>query len=82
MLAPIMLLPLLLTLLTGSLYQIADLNDRGDTFSWLIEVHKGHFGSIHLEVIYPFLNALGLLLLIITGISIWLQTNRRSPRRS
>lgn len=81
-LAPIMLLPLLLTLITGSLYQIADLVDKGDVFNWLIEVHKGHFGNINLEVIYPFLNALGLLLLAVTGISMWLQTNRRTQRRS
>ncbi len=79
--APIMLLPLLLTLLTGSLYQIADLSDQGNTFSWLIELHKGHFGNINLEIIYPFLNALGLLLLIITGIPMWLQSIRQ-PRRS
>lgn len=81
-LAPIMLLPLLLTLITGSLYQIADMVDKGDVFRWLIEVHKGHFGNINLEVIYPFLNALGLLLLAVTGISMWLQTNRRTQRRS
>lgn len=79
-LAPIMLLPLLLTLITGSLYQIADLNDRGDVFNWLIEWHKGHFGNINLEIIYPFLNALGLLVMAITGISMWLQ--RRPQTRS
>lgn len=54
-LAPIMLLPILLTLITGSLYQIADLADKGDSFSWLIEMHKGHFGNINLEIIYPLL---------------------------
>ncbi len=80
--APIMLLPLLLTLITGSLYQIADLSDQGNTFSWLIELHKGHFGNINLEVIYPFLNALGLLVLVITGASMWLQMKRRPPRHS
>lgn len=81
-LAPIMLLPILLTLITGSLYQIADLADKGDSFSWLIEMHKGHFGNINLEIIYPLLNALGLLVLAITGISMWFQTNRRPQRHS
>jgi uncharacterized iron-regulated membrane protein len=81
-LAPIMLLPILLTLITGSIYQIADLADKGDSFGWLIELHKGHFGNINLEIIYPFLNALGLLVLAITGISMWFQTNRRPQRRS
>lgn len=81
-LAPIMLLPLLLTLITGSLYQIADFGDKGDTFDWLLDLHKGNFGSIHLDVIYPFLNALGLLILTITGMSMWLQVARRPQRRS
>lgn len=81
-LAPIMLLPLLLTLITGSLYQLADLFDRGADFSWLIELHKGHFGNINLSIVYPFLNALGLLILIVSGIIMWLQTNRRTQRRT
>lgn len=80
-LAPIMLLPLLLTLITGSLYQIADMVDKGDVFNWLLDLHKGHFGNIDLEIIYPFLNALGLLVLAITGISMWFQT-RRPQRRA
>ena len=79
-LAPVMILPLLLTLITGSLYQMADLGNKGDTFGWLLELHKGNFGSLHLDIIYPFLNALGLLILAITGISMWLQGRRR--RRS
>lgn len=81
-LAPIMLLPLLLTLITGSLYQLADLFDRGADFGWLIELHKGHFGNLNLSIIYPFLNALGLLILVVSGILMWLQTNRRPQRRS
>lgn len=81
-LAPIMLLPILLTLITGSVYQIIDIGGKGGDFIWLLDWHKGHFGSINLEVIYPFLNALGLLTLAITGISIWLQMRRSSRQRS
>lgn len=77
-LAPIMVLPLLLTAITGTIYQIVDLAGKGDTFDWLLDWHKGHFGVLNLEVIYPFLNALGLFILILTGISMWL----RSPRTS
>jgi hypothetical protein len=76
-LAPIMLLPVLLTLVTGMLYQMADLGGKGEDFGWLLNLHKGHFGSLNLEVIYPFLNALGLLTLVITGIIMWLQLRRR-----
>lgn len=45
----------------------------------LLDWHKGHFGKLNLEAIYPFLNALGLLTLAITGISMWLKI--RSPSR-
>ena len=80
--APIMIVPVLLTLITGSIYQIVDLGGKGKDFDWLLDWHKGHFGSLNLEVIYPFLNALGLLTLAITGISMWLQMRRRSPKNS
>lgn len=77
--APVMLLPILLTLITGSVYQILDLSGRGDDFPWLLNWHKGNFGILNLETIYPFLIALGLLTLTITGGQMWLQ--RRRPKR-
>lgn len=70
-LAPIMVLPLLLTLLTGSLFQIAELSGQQNKFRWLLALHKGNFGSLRLEFIYPFLNSFGLLLLATTGILMW-----------
>lgn len=81
-LAPIMILPILVTLITGSLYQIVDLSGKEEKFDWLLDWHKGRFGPLHLETIYPFLNALGLLTLAITGISMWLQMRRPSRRNS
>lgn len=81
-LAPIMILPILLTLITGSLYQIVDLSGKEEKFGWLLDWHKGRFGPLHLEAIYPFLNALGLLTLAITGIWMWLQMRRPSRRNS
>lgn len=80
--APIMILPVLLTLITGSLYQIVDLGEKGKDFDWLLDWHKGHFGSLNLEAVYPFLNALGLLTLAITGISMWVQMRRRPPQKN
>lgn len=79
-LAPIMVLPLLLTLITGMMYQLADLSGKAVDFDWLLDLHKGEFGSLNLEIIYPFLNALGLLTLVITGIMMWLQMNRSRSR--
>jgi hypothetical protein len=75
--APIMVLPLLLTAITGSIYQLTELT--GNEVRWLLAVHKGNFGALKLEVIYPFLNALGLLVLLATGTAMILQA-RRNPR--
>lgn len=46
--APIMVLPVLLTLINGSLYQLVDLGGKGDAFQWLLNIHKGHFGIFNL----------------------------------
>ncbi|MDY6784995.1 MAG: PepSY domain-containing protein [Cyanobacteriota bacterium] len=79
-LAPIMFLPVILTLITGSLFQVAVLTGKSNEFLWLLDWHRGKFGRINLEIIYPFLNAFGVLMLASTGIAIWLQT--RQPKTS
>jgi|AGSF01.1.fsa_nt_gi hypothetical protein len=82
-LAPILLLPLLLTTITGTIYQIVDLAGKEDAFKWLLHWHKGQFGSLNLEVIYPFLNAIGWFILLFTGISMWFHglLLKRNPLR-
>ncbi|MEO0984312.1 MAG: PepSY domain-containing protein [Cyanobacteria bacterium J06639_14] len=80
-LAPAMLFPLLLTLITGMLFQMAIATGNGNTFLWLLDLHRGKFGSINLEMVYPFLNGLGLLGLAITGITMWWRSPN-SRRRS
>lgn len=77
-LAPIMVLPLALTAITGSIFQFFDLAGKEDSVRWLIALHKGHFGFLNLSEIYPFLNALGLLVLVVTGFSMWLQKRSTS----
>ncbi len=77
-LAPIMMLPLLLTLITGVLFQIAAVTENGNDYIWLLELHTGKFGAIDLHKIYPFLNAAGLLTIIISGMTMWF---KRRPRR-
>ena len=79
--APIMVLPLIVTLITGSLFQIASLTGKGSIFLWLLDFHKGKFGAVDLQFIYPFLNAFGLLMLSITGISMWLKTSFKKRER-
>lgn len=81
LLAPIVLLPFMITLLTGSLYQIALMMGNFD-FYWLIEVHKGKYGPLDLSFIYPFLNAFGLLFMVGTGISMWWQGWQNQRRRT
>ncbi|KAI9129960.1 PepSY domain-containing protein [Acaryochloris sp. CCMEE 5410] len=76
--APLMCVPLLLTLLTGVGFQMAAVSGKGDQFLWLLDLHRGKFGRFNLELVYPFLNALGLLVLIITGTLMWLK--QRQPR--
>ena len=70
-LVPFMVLPLLITLTTGTLFQFAVAGDRASDFLWLLELHRGKFGQINLEFIYPVFNALGLLTLIVTGSIMW-----------
>ena len=76
-LAPFMFLPIFLTAITGSLFQVAVITGKSEDFLWLLDLHRGKFGNINLEIIYPFLNALGVLLLAVTGIAMWLQINKK-----
>ncbi|MEL7360326.1 MAG: PepSY domain-containing protein [Cyanobacteria bacterium J06560_6] len=79
-LVPFLLVPLLITLVTGTLFQMAAVSDKANDFLWLLELHRGKFGRINLEWIYPFLNALGLLTMVITGLLMWLRSPTRRKR--
>lgn len=68
---------MLISLTTDSLYQIADLAGRGKNFDWLLDIHKGKFGIVDLSGIYPFLNALGLLIMALAGITLWFKGLRK-----
>ncbi|MEM6255268.1 MAG: PepSY domain-containing protein [Cyanobacteria bacterium P01_D01_bin.156] len=77
-LVPFMVLPLLITLTTGTAFQFAVAANRAQDFFWLLELHRGKFGTINLEFVYPILNAAGLLTLLITGVLMWWKTPRRN----
>ena len=79
-LAPVMFLPVLLTAITGSLFQVAVITGKSSDFLWLLELHRGKFGVINLELIYPFINAFGVLFLAITGIIMWLQVSKKARK--
>lgn len=80
--APIMFLPIFLTAITGSLFQVAVITGKSADYLWLLDLHRGKFGSINLELIYPLINAFGVLSLAITGIVMWLQINRKFKKSS
>lgn len=80
-LVPFMVLPLLLTLTTGTAFQFAVAADRAQDFIWLLELHRGKFGTFNLEFVYPILNAVGLLTLLITGLLMWLRFPKRQSSR-
>ncbi len=75
-LAPIVVAPIMLTLLSGVLYQIALLTGKGSDYSWLLAAHVGHFGWLNLDQIYPFINAFCLLFMVGSGLSMWIQIQR------
>ena len=79
-LAPIMFLPIFLTAITGSLFQVAVITGNSADFLWLLELHRGKFGIINLELIYPLLNAFGVLFIALTGIVMWLQIKKKVKR--
>jgi hypothetical protein len=79
LLAPIIFLPLALTALTGMAVTMTD------EWHWNLGIPQGlilqlHTGELfHLGAVYPILNGLGVVGLLITGISMTGLFNRRSP---
>lgn len=67
-LAVILSLPILLTIITGVGYTIFDeWFKQGEIGHFLLEIHTMEI--LHLEKIYPLLNAIGLIGLLVTGLS-------------
>lgn len=68
-LAPILALPLSLTVLSGMAVTLNDDSpiNLGLSSSFLLKIHTG--AIFHLEGIYPLLNGLGLIGLLVTGLS-------------
>lgn len=79
-LRPVMVLPLLIAVLTGSWFQVAELTGQESNFYGLLDLHKGEFRPINLDSIDVFLNALGLLFLPGRGVVMWWTTALESDR--
>ncbi|MFN6558780.1 MAG: peptidase [Nostoc sp. ChiSLP01] len=66
--AIVLCLPLFLTVLTGMSFTIAhEWLDRNELAGFILRIHT--LEILHLEKIYPLLNGLGLIGLLITGLS-------------
>jgi hypothetical protein len=79
-LALIVALPLILTTITGMLVTVVaewKIN-FGISRSFLLGLHNGEL--FHLEGIYPILNGLGLLVMLITGITMTPLFRNKPPR--
>ena len=79
-LATICALPLLLTVTTGTLYPVAKALDQRELASFFIHLHT--LETFHLDGIFPILNGIGLLGLLITGIYMTNLFRKRRPSSS
>tara|TARA_A100001035_G_scaffold214160_1_gene173916 strand:+ start:169 stop:477 length:309 start_codon:yes stop_codon:yes gene_type:complete len=68
-LAPWVFLPLFISTLTGLFYRVSKdlLGFSRDEVHWLMSLHEGEWLGKNGELIYVFLNSLGLLWMLITG---------------
>jgi hypothetical protein len=67
---------LLLAAITGSIFQFFDMAGQEDGVQWLMAVYKGHFGPLNLAFIYPYLNTLGLIILVLQAFQCGFKSDR------
>ncbi|MDY7015885.1 MAG: PepSY domain-containing protein [Cyanobacteriota bacterium] len=79
-LAPVVLLPLIVTVFTGVSYRLGKswFGLSRDQVHWLMIVHEGEYLGPTLEPIYVLLNGLGLLWMLATGSAMVWQNLSRS----
>ena len=77
--APLVLLPLLVTVSTGVGYRLARdwFGAERDQVHWLMTLHEGEWLGSSLEPVVVLLNALGLLWMLITGAGMLIERWRR-----
>ena len=75
-LAPWVVLPLFLSSITGLLYRVSKdlLGYSRDQVHWLMSLHEGEWLGDNGELIYVFLNSLGVLWMLITGFQMFSKT--------
>ena len=75
-LAPWVFLPLFISSVTGLLYRVSKdlLGYSRDQVHWLMSLHEGEWLGDNGELIYVFLNSLGVLWMLITGFQMFSKT--------
>lgn len=82
--APIVLLPLLITVITGMIYRLSKdwFGLSRDQVHFLMTLHEGEYLGPTLEPIYVLLNGLGLLWMLGTGgVMVWQNISRAGKRK-
>lgn len=79
-LVPFAALPLILTAITGVVFNVLD--QREIKADWLLEIHTGHFGPINLQPYYSYLLGLCVLILVVSGALLWFRIGSPRPQRS
>ena len=83
-LAPIIVLPLLITAMTGITYRLGkswfDLSR--DQVHFLMVIHEGEYLGKQLEPIYVLLNGLGVIFMLFTGIGMLFNSFRKTMKKS
>ena len=75
-LAPWVFLPLFLSSITGLIYRISKdlLGYSRDQVHWLMSLHEGEWLGHNGELIYVFLNSVGVLWMLVTGFQMFSKT--------
>ncbi len=78
--APIVLLPLLMTVFTGVTYRLAKdwFGASRDSVHFLMVIHEGEYFGKSFEAFYVLLNGLGLLWMLVTGMIMLIQSIKQS----
>jgi uncharacterized iron-regulated membrane protein len=77
-LVPIAALPLILTAITGVIFSV--LEQKGVEADWLLQIHIGHYGPINLQPYYAYILGLCVLILVITGASMWWRSRPKTKK--
>jgi len=79
-LTPLLLLPILITALTGSFFPMLEaLGVPEEQIKWMIRIHTGNFYLVNLKPVYPALVGLSTVVLALTGLTMYLRSARRQP---